>query len=90
MSETTGRHTLKRSIERRTRGPEGEKVEEIREVVCRPVERARDLLVMDRYDGQLAKTFGLIAHLTELTYGEVGELHPDDLDVLMRKVEDFT
>lgn len=90
MSETTGRYTLKRPIERKTRNAEGEKVEQICEIVCRPVEKARDLLVMDRYDGQVAKSMGLIAHLTELSYAEVGELHPDDYDALTDMAQRFT
>jgi hypothetical protein len=89
MSDVTGRHTLKQPIEIRVIGPEGDRTEFIREVHIRPVAKAADLLCMDKHDGSVAKSFALIAHLSDLTYAQVGELHPEDFKTLSEQAEAF-
>ncbi len=89
MSEFTGRHTLARAL-KRTIMRDGQPIEEeITEVIVRPVERAKDLFCMDAFEGQFAKTAALIAHLSDLSYEQVENLHPADFKELSKKAEAF-
>lgn len=89
MSELTGRHKLKRPLKIVVKTADGEEEQFIGDVVMRPVERAGDLLCTDKYQGAVAKSFALVAHLSGLTYAQVCDLHPDDLDALTEEVNRF-
>jgi hypothetical protein len=90
VSETTGRHVLKRPLTIKLTSSAGEREQQITEITVKPIENAGQLLCLDGAgDGAIAQTFALLSELTGHPVKVLQGLHPHDFKVLAGYVSDF-
>ena len=87
MSEVT--HPLKHKIVLTKRSSQGETTEEITELTLRRP-KAKDLRIMDKPMGEVAKTIELIAALSGHPTKVIDEVDGEDLEALGKVIEGFT
>ena len=83
------RHRLAVPLVITARGPDGERTEEVAELVVHPLAKARDLRCLDGVVGQVAQGIALIAHCCRIPVAQAEELSVEDFARLSTIVGDF-
>jgi hypothetical protein len=81
-------YTLLEPVKVTYKGPNGEREETITEVKLRRP-KGKDLRIMDRHEGNIAKGMAMVARLSGLDDHVIDELDGEDLMVLLDRVAGF-